>query len=75
MTIPICIEPDTSELKNLIVKSVGEPCIELKKVNQDTITFRTTHVTNLHITINKGKLVPVKSTDYYNGVHKVVAGL
>lgn len=51
---------DTSELGQLITKSFGEPCIDLKEAKQDTITFRTTHVANLHITVNEGKLVRVK---------------
>jgi hypothetical protein len=51
---------DTSELGKLIIKSFGEPCIELKEAKQDTITFKTTHVANLHITIDEGKLVRVE---------------
>ncbi len=47
-------------MEKLILKSFGEPFIELKEVSQDTITFRTTYVVNVHITINEGKLVKVK---------------
>jgi hypothetical protein len=51
---------DTGEVGQLLVKSFGEPCIELKERIKNTITFRTTHVANLHITLNEGKLVRVE---------------
>jgi hypothetical protein len=40
-----------------IYDSWGKPCIELKDVRGDTITFRTTHPGNLHITVNEGYFI------------------
>jgi|GEM_PF-2479915 len=43
----------------LMYDSWGEPCIEIKKVNGDTIKFRTTFPHNLHITQNEGYFIKV----------------
>jgi hypothetical protein len=48
---------DTTGLPGLINRSFGPPCIEISRVNADTIFFRTTPSGNLHITINEGQLI------------------
>ena len=48
-----------TELDKLIRKSFGEHCIEIKSINGDTISFRTTYEGNLHITINEGKIIRI----------------
>ncbi len=50
-------ETDTTEVGKLILKSFGEPCIEILDKHNDTIFFRTRHLHNLHITINEGKFI------------------
>jgi hypothetical protein len=50
-------KPDTSDIGKLINKSFGETVIELTEAGSDTITFRTTYIGNVHITVDKGKLI------------------
>jgi hypothetical protein len=47
----------TTSLGSLLQKSFGDPIMELKIQNKDTIKFRTTYSANLRITINSGVLV------------------
>ncbi len=47
-----------STLTSLLFRSFGSPVMEIKKVQNDTIYFRTTRSKNLHITINEGVLYP-----------------
>lgn len=56
------VEQDTSAFAALIVRSFGDPCIELQKRSDDTIFFRTTYAANLLITLNEGFFVKAKET-------------
>ncbi|MFI5406668.1 MAG: hypothetical protein ACHQ1D_09175 [Nitrososphaerales archaeon] len=52
---------DTSNnLNNMLRRSFGEHCLELKKATGDSIFFRTTYTGNLHITINEGHFIRLK---------------
>lgn len=53
--------PDTSSsVQRMLHRSFGEHCLELEKVNGDSIFFRTTYLGNVHITINKGQFIRLK---------------
>jgi hypothetical protein len=51
---------DASGLGKLLLNSLGEPCIQLIGIHDDTITFKTTHPGNVHITISEGQFIRVK---------------
>jgi hypothetical protein len=46
-----------TSLDSMLQKSFGDPIMELKIQNKDTIKFRTTYSANLRITINSGILL------------------
>jgi hypothetical protein len=47
-------------LDNMIYRSFGKQMIEFKETGKDTLKFRTTYVSNLHVTLNEGVLVRMK---------------
>lgn len=51
---------DTFGLQGLLSKSFGDPCYEIKRTVGDTIFFRTTYASNLHLTINEGRFIRLK---------------
>ncbi|RDC61966.1 hypothetical protein [Adhaeribacter pallidiroseus] len=52
--------PSKNYLDSSFNKSFGDVVIEFKESEKDTLNFRLTYYSNLHITINTGKLIKVK---------------
>jgi hypothetical protein len=46
-----------NNLKQQLHKSFGEQCIEIQKVDGDSIKFRITYTGNLHVTVDEGYYV------------------
>lgn len=54
------IRDTSNSLHSMLLKSFGEPCLELKRASGDSIFFRTAYRGNMHITVNEGQLVRIK---------------
>lgn len=47
-------------LDSMIYRSFGKQIIEFKETGKDTLKFKTTYASNLHVTLNEGVLIRMK---------------